>query len=379
MTLRAAIEQRYPHNGGRVADMRERIIEVAQAYLDAGQGDANTLQRLCSADEFIYWQQLSEVLLGYQLGEAGITFTHQAVGPDFLIEHEGRRIWVEVITPTPTGIPANWLAPAEINSVRDFPHEQILLRWTAAIKQKAEVLLGQPGQHAGYLAGGIVGADDCYVIAVNARLLRGYGGTFTELTGISRWPFAVEATLAIGPLQVRINRDTLDSSEPEHQQRYVIHKPVGQPVPADTFLDERFAPISAIWAADIDEMTLLDRPASMVVVHNPRATHPSRSGSCRRRRNTVVLYSMTSITSSNAYEALALKRRRSPLRLNHNSFLAGEGERREGRFPLASGIDPTEAGCSRHVSGQSLRGLEMKVTFDLQADPSIGIRKNSRT
>ncbi|PPJ49149.1 hypothetical protein C0075_00785 [Rhizobium sp. KAs_5_22] len=273
MTLKAAIEQRYPHNGGRVPAMRERIIEVAQAYLDAGQGDVNALQRLCSTDEFMYWQQLSEVLLGYQLGEAGITFTHQAAGPDFLIEREGRRIWVEVITPTPTGIPANWLAPAEINGVRDFPHEQILLRWTAAIKQKAEVLLGQRGQHAGYLGGGIVGADDCYVIAVNARLLRGYGGTFTELTGISQWPFAVEATLAIGPLQVRINRDTLESSEPEHQQRYVIHKPVGQPVPADTFLDERFAPISAIWAADIDEMTLLDRPASMVVVHNPRATH----------------------------------------------------------------------------------------------------------
>jgi len=274
MTLRAAIELRYPQNVGPVPALRERMIEVTQAYLDAGQGDANALQRLCSADEFTYWQQLSEVLLGYQLGEAGIIFTHQAAGPDFLIEHDGRRIWVEVITPTPSGIPANWMAPPEISGVRDFPHEQILLRWTAAIKQKAEVLLGQPGQNAGYLAGGIVGPDDCYVIAVNARLLRGYGGTFAELTGISQWPFAVEATLAIGPLQLRINRDTLESSTPEHQQRYVIHKPVGQPVPADTFLDERFAPISAIWATDIDEMTVLDRPAAMVVVHNPRATHP---------------------------------------------------------------------------------------------------------
>lgn len=274
MILRDAIEHRYPDNGGPVLAMRERIIEVTQAYLDAGQGDANALQRLCSADEFTYWQQLSEVLLGHQLGEADITFTHQAAGPDFLIEHEGRRIWVEVITPTPTGIPADWMAPLEITGVRNFPHEQILLRWTAAIKQKAEVLLGQPGQHAGYLASGIVGADDCYVIAINARLLRGYGGTFTEITGISQWPFAVEATLAIGPLQVRINRDTLESSEPEHQQRYVIHKPIGQPVPADTFLDERFAPISAIWATDIDEMTVLGRPATMVVVHNPHATHP---------------------------------------------------------------------------------------------------------
>ncbi|WP_207085712.1 hypothetical protein [Rhizobium leguminosarum] len=274
MSLRTAIEQRYPHAGAQVPAMRERLIEITQAYLDAGQGDANAEQRLCSTDDFVYWQQLSEVLLGHQLGVAGIAYTHQPVGPDFLIEHEGRRIWVEVITPTPAGIPQSWLGPAG-NGVRDFPHEQILLRWTAAIKQKAEVLLGNPTQQTtGYLGNGIVGADDCYVIAVNARLLRGFDGMFCELLGISQFPFAVEATLAVGPIQIRIDRDTLKSSEPEHQQRYVIHKPVGQPVPADTFLDERFAPISAIWAADIDEGSVMDRPAHMLVVHNPQASSP---------------------------------------------------------------------------------------------------------
>ncbi|TIX45577.1 MAG: hypothetical protein E5V36_05325 [Mesorhizobium sp.] len=54
----------------------------------------------------------------------------------------------------------------------------------------------------------------------------------------------------------------------------MIHKPIGQPVPADTFLDLRFAPISAIWATDIDEFTVLDRPAKMVVVHNPSTPNP---------------------------------------------------------------------------------------------------------
>lgn len=163
--------------------------------------------------------------------------------------------------------------------MHDFPHEQILLRWTAAIKQKAEVLLGIPARQTnGYLANRIVSTNDCYIIAVNARLLRGFDGMFSELIGISQFPFAVEATLAVGPIQIRINRNTRESSEPEHQQRYVIHKPVGLPVPADTFLDARFAPISAIWATDIDEGSVIDRPASMLVVHNPRAANPLPPG-----------------------------------------------------------------------------------------------------
>lgn len=51
MTLRSAIEQRYPYNGGLVPAMRERITDVTQAYLDAGHGDSKALQRLCSAGD----------------------------------------------------------------------------------------------------------------------------------------------------------------------------------------------------------------------------------------------------------------------------------------------------------------------------------------
>lgn len=253
--------------------MRERLIQVGQSFLDSGHGDCNAEQRLCSTDTSIYWQQLSEVLLGHQLTTSGIGFAHQSIGPDFCINLANRRIWVEVITPTPTNVPATWLAPAN-SGVRDFPHEELLLRWTAAIKQKAEVLLGNPPSTPGYLANGVVAANDCYVIAVNGRLLRGYDGAFDGLIGISQFPFAVEATLAVGPLQVRINRTTLQSSPAAHQQRYVIHKPRGQPVPADTFLDNRFRPISAIWATDIDEFSLLDRIPQMAVVHNPLAYNP---------------------------------------------------------------------------------------------------------
>ncbi|WP_102958225.1 hypothetical protein [Mangrovicella endophytica] len=272
MTLRDAIERRYPLNAGPQPAMRERLIDVCDQYLRNGHGDANAEQRLRSPDPHAYWQQLSEVLLAHQLTAVGITFSHRRAGPDFRIDDGGRRIWIEVITPTPANVPEAWLR-AEINGVRNFPHQEILLRWTAAIKAKAEVLLGN-SDGAGYLASGIVAPEDAYVVAVNGRLLRSYDGMFGALEGISQFPFAVEATMAVGPLQVRIDRETLQASTPEHQQRHLIHKPRGMPVPADTFLDGRFSPISAIWATDIDEFSLLNRPADMVAVHNPQARNP---------------------------------------------------------------------------------------------------------
>jgi hypothetical protein len=279
MPLRAALEQRYPEGSERRVAIREKLIEVCQNYLANGHGDGNAEQRLCSPDNALYWQQLSEVLVAHQLTVANINFAHPAQGPDFRIDRDGRRIWIEVITPTGASIPPEWFAPVGQGGVRDFPHQEILLRWTAAIKQKAEVLLGNPQTGApGYLAAGTVGADDSYVIAVNGRLLRGFDGAFDALTGISQFPFAVEATLAVGPLQIRIDRHTLEHAPPEHEQRYLIHKPVGLPVPADTFLDQRFAPISAIWATDLDEVSVLDRVPKMAVVHNPDATNPIESG-----------------------------------------------------------------------------------------------------
>lgn len=51
----------------------------------------------------------------------------------------------------------------------------------------------------------------------------------------------------------------------------LIPKPKGLAVPADTFLDHRFTPISAIWAIDIDEGTLQGKVPRSAVVHNPVA------------------------------------------------------------------------------------------------------------
>jgi hypothetical protein len=57
--------------------------------------------------------------------------------PDLLVHHGGRNIWIEVICPEPVGIPMEWLQ-SKLDEVITLPHEAILLRWTAAIKEKAE-------------------------------------------------------------------------------------------------------------------------------------------------------------------------------------------------------------------------------------------------
>lgn len=190
-------------------------------------------------------------------------------GPDFLTVENGRKIWIEVTCPQAAGVPSYW-DEVNVNEVVDFPHKEILLRWTAAIKEKSEKLIGSlNGSVKGFIEKGIVGPEDAYVIAVNGCQLR--HGPFSYLFGISQFPFAAEAVFAIGPYQMRINRETLEQVGAEHSYRPEIEKPSGATVPAYTFLDPRFRPISAIWAVDINGASVIGNDDPMAVVHNPNA------------------------------------------------------------------------------------------------------------
>lgn len=278
MSLEAAIARRYPFPGKAGDAIRERTLRLCRDHITSGLADRNCEQRLCSEEHTVYWQQFSEVLLAYQLQACGLKLSHAAEGPDFLVEHGGQRIWIEVITPEPKGLPDAWINHS-IGNVVSLPHEELLLRWTASLKEKAEKLLGSVDRRngdrvPGYRDKGIVREGDVYVVAVNGRLLRGFGGVIPELNGISQYPFAVEATLAVGPLQIRIDRTTLEELGSGHQHRTRVRKPSGAEVPADTFLDPSFSPISAIWAVDVDEILLLGEPRPMVVAHNPLAAAP---------------------------------------------------------------------------------------------------------
>ncbi|MGH8590202.1 MAG: hypothetical protein ACREXX_13030 [Gammaproteobacteria bacterium] len=149
-----------------------------------------------------------------------------------------RKVWIEVICPEPTRVPDTW-STFQPEGTFAFPHKEILLRWTSAIKAKAEKLVGSVyGTIKGYLQTGVVAPNDAYIIAVNGCQLR--NGPFSAHFGISQFPFAAEAVFPIGPYQLRINRDTLEVVERGHQHRPYVQSTNGAQVPTYTFLDSRF-------------------------------------------------------------------------------------------------------------------------------------------
>src|SRR5690606_24051054 len=115
----------------------------------------------------------------------------------------------------------------------------------------------------------VVAPEDAYVIAVNGCRLR--GGVFSQFEGISQYPNAVEAVFPVGPMQITINRDSLEVVDRGHQFRPYIIKTSGAHVPADTFLDPRFSPISAVWALDLNGESVFGNREALAVVHNPLA------------------------------------------------------------------------------------------------------------
>ncbi|MBB2963478.1 hypothetical protein [Methylobacterium sp. R2-1] len=255
-------------------ELKEAIIAECADFISASLDKKEIKDRISSSIDSEFWQQFSEILIHYYLKRYGFDFSHPPSGPDFKIKYDDTTIHVEVITPKPEGIPSYWINHVPGTAV-SFPHEEILLRWTAAIKEKAEKLLGKrDGSTKGYLEKGIVGPDDVYVIAVNARLLRGFSGMWGQINGISQFPFAAEAVFCLGPMQVKIDRNSLKIVDSDYQYRAEIIKPNGIGVPADTFLDQHFSQISAIWAVDLDESILVGRPQPTAIVHNPSARNP---------------------------------------------------------------------------------------------------------
>ena len=271
--IEAHIIQRYPCSDPRSVAYRNELIRVCNEFVERGLADRKFVRELTSGQDTKFWACISEALLADRLRNKD--FPKRSTvgeGPDFLVADGDLKVWIEVICPEARGIPAGWLS-MEVGVVTDFPHVDILLRWTAAIKEKAEKLIGNAdGTITGYLKKGVVASNEAYVIAVNGCQLR--NGPFSTLFGISQFPFAAEAVFPFGPIQLRINRETLKVVERGHQHRpYIINRNEAQ-VPAYTFLDPRFNPISAIWAVDLNGGSAIGNTEPMAVIHNPNALNP---------------------------------------------------------------------------------------------------------
>lgn len=271
MTLiESSVNDILPGDFAHQVSLRRRWVEVLTAFSTSPHADPKFLNELGCRDPQKFWACLSEALVYERLNGKRFADRKAGKGPDFLLEDGLRRTWVELTCPEPTGVPAEWLEPLPGRG-HSFPHREILLRWTAAIKAKVDRLLGQDG-NGGYLSEGIVQPDEAYVIAVNGCRMR--SGPFSQLEGISQYPLAAEAVFPIGPYQVRLNRESLEVVDRGHQYRPCITKPTGALIPAVAFLEPQYAHVSAIWAVDFDGSRVVGNREPAVVVHNPLAVNP---------------------------------------------------------------------------------------------------------
>lgn len=267
------IARHIPGEHSHAVAVREYITAACTHFIDKKLADPKFMIELASASSAKFWSCISEALVAQKLsGKEFGARTIAGAGPDFLVMTGSRKIWIEVVCPEPVNIPDNWLN-APLKQAINFPHNEILLRWTSAIKAKADVLIGsEDGKQKGYLNSGLVSPNDAYVIAVNGCQLR--SGPFSALHGISQFPFAAEAVFPFGPYQLWLDKDTMNIVGQGYQHRPYVEKKNGAQVPAYTFLNPKFNPVSAIWAVDLNGGTAIGNREPMAVIHNPNATNP---------------------------------------------------------------------------------------------------------
>lgn len=272
------LDTKFPGDG-RAKKVREELLRVCNQFMESGLADAKFAIELTSGSNAKFWSCLSEALFFDRLSHLRFELKPSGIGgPDFLLNINNRRVWIEVICPEPRGLPNGW-TDIQVNQVISgrVPHNEILLRWTSAIKEKTEKLIGSAdGKTKGYVQKKLVSPKDMYVIAVNGCQLR--HGPFSSLCGVSRFPYAIEAVFPIGPYQIAIDRNTKKVVDHSYQERYQILNLNNAPVPTYTFLDPKYEMVSAIWAVDFNGHGVIGSDQPSALIHNPLAINPLPPG-----------------------------------------------------------------------------------------------------
>jgi type I restriction enzyme S subunit len=262
------LRKRFPN-----PDFSEHYEGLISKYMASGLAPPNTSTEITSGDrglcahiwEAMLYRHLSS--LGYEFRRGNVRKAGQR-GPDFGIVHEGRTIWIEAIVASPEGIPPDYLRPPEPGEFKagSFPHQEILLRWTSALRDKRAKLQK-------YVVDDVVPATDRTIIAINGcRTTGGY-----QDNGISQMPFAVEAVFPVGSLAVRVNRnDGRIVGDAYHTARFSVEKPNGAPVPTDSFFNRAYSNVSAVLGCGRGHM--LHGGLPLAVVHNLLAKVPLQHG-----------------------------------------------------------------------------------------------------
>ena len=263
--IAAVLERRFPNNKIAPTHFGQLLTE----YVEADIGPPHLVDEVETGDEGKLWSCIWEAMLyrhlraqGYE--PKGVAKRSGQHGPDFRVEHAGRTIWIEAVVPGPHGIPADYLkSPVSGGEIRvkTKPNDERVLRCTSAIADKRL-------KFDEYRAKGIVGANDCAVIAVNICRLSDWD---PDGNGISQYPLSMEAVFPIGPLAVSLTPDGNIDGPAQNVPRFAVRKASGKEIETATFLTQDFVGVSAVIQAhqrDMHEKNLI-----LSTIHNPLAVN----------------------------------------------------------------------------------------------------------
>lgn len=251
--------------GPRVAKRRAAYVQALWGdYLKLDVADFDHfVSQLTNGDDEQFSQRVWELQFGSHLFRLGYDVKSAKRGPDFRFEVGGLNVWVEATSPAPRGIPKEWFSfPSEgAGTSYDTPNKEMLLRWTAAFRQKMK-------KFDDYARSGITAAGDACVIAVNGSQLSGF---FQDNFGELQLPWAVEVVFPVGTIRAvfTVGQDDVTM---ERELRYEITKPNGSPVSLHPFITPECSGISALISCTTSYSPDMRLP--LCIAHNPLAAVP---------------------------------------------------------------------------------------------------------
>ena len=252
------------HQDSDFFPLRERIDELF-CSLD-GLEDPHFEQGLDQDPHARLWEMMLAKIIkseGYQPASAD----H---GPDFVVEKDGKRVFIEAVCPGPGDENNPNSVPSIVSGARiaqAAPEAQIILRICSALDEKKR-------KYAQYLEQGIVSENDICVIAVNLSKIDSAFGL---------WPPAIiRATHGLGGPCVIFGRDgeVVDQGIKSCKS---ITKVNGEEIGTSFLLSEDNSLISAVLYSGCSFSSFpFDLFEESMLIHNPKARVPLPLGFIKR-------------------------------------------------------------------------------------------------
>lgn len=204
-----------------------------------------------------FHQRSWEMYLSCVLLDNGFTLVPHKIGPDILIELDGRNLWIECIA-CEQGNGDDQVPDMPYGVATSVPTDQMLLRITNALGKKRD-------KYSEYLKKEIVNENDYLLIAINSGALRYPEGPY---------PLILRATYAVGHPTITFSPDTQETKS-DVSTVSTIEKNNSEPIPMSFFMDEDNALISAAIYSNNLVINHPDTSGSGIrIVHNHLANSP---------------------------------------------------------------------------------------------------------